>query len=243
MRTLGFLIVIFFFFSCKKQESLATSTATKSDSLILVSDSATNGNAKKLKIDTVFFSYDEKTKLNDYALISVLDKKYTEDSIASATFKIDFMFKKQLVYSHQLKVKNIDNGSEWYGNLELDSISSTLKTITLGYPACGYLQREFLFYINPKTKSALVNQWESMSDSGWGTWSRVISGKQENFIFRTTSFSPKDDEIEEIGRAEYSDSIEFKLVHNRWIRIYKTPKGKVYRNEIKSFDAFHKIDG
>lgn len=242
MRVLSFLIIVIFFLSCKKEQSIDASSSIKLDSLTVVSDSTKNGDKTTLKKDTIFFSYNEKTKQNDYALISVLNRNYKEDSISSATFKIDFMFKKQLVYSHQLKVKNIDNGAEWYGNLELDSISSPLKTITLGYPACGYSQREFLFYVNPKSKSQLVHQWESMSDSGWGTWSQIISGNPENFIFRSESFSPKDDEVEDIGITEYSDSIEFKLVNNQWKQIHKTPKGKVYRSEIKSFDEFHKID-
>ena len=242
MRTLYFLIIPLIFFGCKKEELITESSSTKLNSPTVVNDSTENSIERRMKIDTVFFNYNEKTKLNDYALISVLEKNYTEDSISSATFKIDFILKKQLVYSHQLKVKNIDNGAEWYGNLELDSISSPLKTITLGYPACGYSQRDFLFYINPKTNSNLVHQWESMSDSGWGTWSKIISGKPENFIFRTESFSPKDDEAEDIGIAEYSDSIEFKLINNQWKQIYKTPKGKVFRSKIKSFDEFQKIN-
>lgn len=240
MKVLRFLIIALFFFSCKKEQPITMSSSTKSNSLTAFSDSTMKRNERRMKIDTVFFNYNEKTKLNDYALISILERNYREDSISSATFKIDFIFKKQLVYSHQLKVKNIDNGSEWYGNLELDSIASPLKTISIGYPACGYSQKKFLFYINPEAKSNLVYQWESMSDSGWGTWSQVISGNPENFIFRTESFSPKEEDSEDIGIVEYSDSIEFKLVNNQWKQIYKTPRGKIFRSITKSFDEFHK---
>jgi len=240
MRRLAVFSLFLFFFGCKKEQVITTeSSSTKSDSqTTIISNSIEND--KRQKTDTVFFTYDEKTKLNDYALISVLDRIYNQDSLSSATFKIDFISKKQLLYSHQLKVKNIYNRSEWYGSLELDSINSPLKTITLGYPACGYSQQEFLFYINPKSKSNLIHHWESMSDSGWGTWSQIISGKPEDFIFRTESFSPKEDEVEDIGIAEYSDSIQFKFVDNHWKQIYKTPKGKIYRSKILSFNAFHK---
>lgn len=240
MRIVAVFSLLIFCIGCKKEQPVSTETSSSKTNSVSTIISHSSENAKKQKIDTVFFTYDENTKRNDYALVSVLDRIYNQDSISSATFKIDFISKKQLVYSHQLKIKNIDNGAEWYGNLELDSINSPLKTITLGYPACGYTQYEFLFYINPKSKSNLIHHWETVSDGGWGTWSQIIAGKPEDFICRTESFSPKEDETEDLGIAEYSDSIQFKFVDNQWKQIYKTPKGKIYRSKILSFDAFHK---
>ena len=228
-------MAILHFFGCKKEQEKPV--LSKSVLKSLAKDSV--GSGVNRTIDTVYFNYNEDKTLNDYALISYLSKKYNEDSTSTAMVKIDFMCKKTLVYSHDFKIKNIDNGAQWYENLELDSISSPLKTITLGYPACGYLQQNFLFYINPKSKSNLIHQWESVSDSGWGNWSQIIAGTPEEFIFRSESFSPKDDASEDVGVLEYSDSIKFKLTNNQWTKVYKTPKGKVYRSEVKSFEEFH----
>ena len=245
MRTLFFLIVSLFFFSCKKEKPMKEILSTKLDLIKVDSDLTTNENKERIKTDTIFFNYDEKVKLNDYALISILDKKYTEDSISTATFKIDFMLKKQLVYSHQLKVKNIDNGSQWYGNLELDSVASPLKTITLGYPACGYAQQNFLFYTNGERNNLIYN-WTSSSDSGWGEWGKIVTGRPDNFVFRIEAFVPDEEETindeDEKGIVQFSDSIHFYLKNNSWVKSLKTPKSKVYRSKKLSFNKFHKLN-
>jgi len=194
---------------------------------------------KPILEDTIFFVYDEKSKWDDFALVYLLDNKYTKDSICVATFKLDFKSNTKIIYSKTLQINRVDEGSEWSGVLELDSIASPLKRLSFGYPACGYLQNNFLFYIN-KSDSNLIHQWDSSSDSGWGYWSEVVSGKPEDFYFRTESFSPVDETVndDELGLNEYSDSIHFKLENNKWNTIYKTPKGKVYRSKKISFTNF-----
>jgi len=60
-----------------------------------------------------------------------------------------------MIYSTPLFIKGIDKESEWYGQLELDSVASPLRTITLGYPACGYIHDNFLYYIKEKQSQFL----------------------------------------------------------------------------------------
>ena len=84
----------------------------------------------------------------------------------------------------------------------------------------------------------MIHQWQSMSDSGWGTWGQILPGNSTNFYFRTESFSPKDDS-EDLGVAEYSDSIHFELKSNVWQKTLETKKGEIYRTKEVDFNAFH----
>jgi hypothetical protein len=220
--------------SCKKEEQKAVANIVKTDSLSVA--------VKTISADTIFFTYDEKWKAKDIALVYLLDKKYNKDSICTATFKIDFKDNRRAtIFSKTLKIRSMDyEGSEWYGYLELDTIASPLKRIGYGYPACGYTQNNFLFYIDEK-KPGLIHEWTSGNDSGWGYWSEVVSGKPQDFYFRTQSFSPVGDSAQdEFGLNEYSDSIHFKFENNKWKKTYLTPKGKVYRSKKVAFDTFYK---
>jgi hypothetical protein len=202
---------------------------------------------KSTLIDTIFFSEQEQLKWNDFALVYLLDKKYSKDSICTGTFKVDFKNKdKATVFSKVFKIKVVDEGAEWSGSLELDSIASPLKRIDFGYPACGYTQNHYLFYVDGKN-SNLVHEWYSSGDSGWGYWSEVISGKPEDFYFRTENFSPVDDGSTtdgdyEFGLDEYLDSIHFKLESSKWRKVRLTPKDSVYRSRKVKFDEFYKQD-
>jgi len=219
MKNVTLIFTLLLIIGCKKENKNQLDLGMDNSDKV----SSSRFDKKPVLEDTIFFVYDEKSKWNDFALVYLLDKKYTKDSVCEATFKIN----------------GVNEGSEWFGELELDSIASPLKRLSFGYPACGYLQNNFLFYIN-KSDSNLIHQWDSSSDSGWGYWSEVVSGKPEDFYFRTESFSPVDETVndDELGLNEYSDSIHFKLENNKWNTIYKTPKGKVYRSKKISFTNF-----
>ena len=199
--------------------------------------------AKSTLIDTVFFSEKEQLKWNDFALIYILDKKYDKDSVYTANFKIDFKNGDRLIGSSAFRVRGVDQNEEWSAGLELDSVASPLKRLDYGYPACGYTQYHFLFYVDGKN-TKLVHEWNSGSDSGWGTFSGIVSGKPEDFYFRTESFLPDEDENggEEMGINEFSDSIHFKLENKKWKKTYLTPKGKVYRRRKLTFNQYNKQD-
>lgn len=233
MRELVSILAILMVISCKKKDEIIAVNPIKADSLaVKVIPSST---------DTVFFNYDDKFKLNDFALIYLLDKAYDKDSMATVTFKVDFKNRDIIVFSKTLKIKGISEGSQWYGNLELDSIASPLKTISFGYPACGYSQKHFMFYVN-SSKSSLVHQWESTSDGGWGTW-LLVTGKPEDFCIRTESYEPLDETTEnEMGLNTFSDSVRFIFENDRWKKMYLTPKGKIYRSRKVPFMEFHNMN-
>lgn len=235
MRRIIILFTLFLLAACKKETNLQNQNGNTNTLTVI---QKTN-EPKTVAPDTIFFSDDNFKKKDEFVLATLLDQKYQKDSLCIASFKLDFIKDRTLVYSHNIQIEGMDKGSVWSGNFELDSISSPLRKLSFGYGACGYMQYHYLFYINDKSAD-LVHQWESMSDSGWGTWGKIVSGVPQNFYFRTESFSP-DDDNEEMGIAEYSDSTHFELKNNKWDRILLTKKDKIYRSKKVSFNQFHNI--
>ncbi|MCF6131550.1 hypothetical protein [Flavobacterium wongokense] len=239
MKRIASLLVLLAIISCKKENQLNNSVIAKTDTVAI--------EKKSIAPDTIFFTYDDKTKWNDFAVVYLLDKKYSEDSICTATFKIDFKgYNRQANFSKTLKIKGVDEGAEWSGELELDSVASPLKRIDFGYPACGYTHNHYLFYIDGNN-SNLIHEWFSSWDSGWGYWSGVVSGEPQDFYFRTESLSPVEESSTAEGDYEYAsneftDSIHFKLENNKWKKIFLTQKDKVYRSRKVKFEEFYKQD-
>ncbi|MGX7667787.1 hypothetical protein [Flavobacterium pedocola] len=233
MKPLFFFFLLVLLNGCKKE---APTLSQEMNSPTVIAPQAKP--STETETDTIFFSYEKTAKWKDYVLVHLLNRTFDKDSICTARFKLNFMTEQSLVASHDLEIKGYDIGSGWSGNFELDSVASPLKRIHLGYPACGYIQSNFLFYTAAK-KIDLVYQWDSMSDSGWGSWGEVVSGTPQNFYFRKQSYSP-DDNDEDMGINEFSDSTHFELKNNRWVKTIITPEGKAYRSKKISFDDFHK---
>ncbi|MEW5676608.1 hypothetical protein ABGT15_09870 [Flavobacterium enshiense] len=238
MKKICLIFTLLTLISCKKENTLQD-TVTESHHSKFKSHTTT-----RVSIDTAFFSYDSKRRQNDYVLVYVLQKQYDKDSICKATFRLDFVQNQKRMYSRNVVVNGFYLGAAWYANYELDSVASPLKSVNVGVEACGYTQTHFLFYIDGK-KSDLVHQWESMSDSGWGSWSEIISGTPNDFYFRTEAFLPADetpDENEEWGINTFSDSTHFQLKNGKWIKTQLTEKGKTYRSKKLTFNEYNKID-
>lgn len=234
MKKIIVLFTLFFLASCKKETNNQKHNFPTNPRKINVKTVA----SKTASVDTIFFSYDAK-KYDDYVLATLLNEKYLKDSVCVTDFKLDFIQNHNVVYSHNIQIKGLDKDSNWYGNFELDSISSPLRTLTLGFEACGYAQHNYMFYINDKNTS-LVHQWESMFDSGWGTWGQIVSGTPQNFYFRTESLSPEGDN-EDMGIAEYSDSTHFELKNNKWDKTVLTDVGKIYQSKKMSLNQFYEV--
>lgn len=240
MKKLTPLFVILLLISCKKEDTRQNDIAKNNTSISDYKSIETTSVAT----DTAFFSYDSENRHNEYVLVHVLQKKYDKDSICNAQFRLDFIQNRKQIHTQDIEIKGFDEGSAWFAGYELDSVASPLKRVSVAYEACGYIQTHFLFYIDGK-KSDLVHQWESMSDSGWGFWSEIVSGTPTNFYFRTEAFSPSDETAEgddEWGFNEFSDSTHFQLKNRKWEKTLLTEKGKIYRSKKVTFNKFHKVD-
>ena len=102
-----------------------------------------------------------------------------------------------------------------------------------------------LFFIK-KEKLQLVHQWESVFDSGWGSWVEIHNPEEtsepQSFYCKTVSFEPSDDatEEEEKGILSYSDSTVFRLKNNQWRKQLITTKNLPYFKKEMTFNEYHK---
>ena len=198
-----------------------------------------------LKTDTVSVYNEGEPSKENYILANLLEQKADKDSVVTAKYQLDFYQNKTKITSSKITVKGIDKGSEWGAILglgEQNIKSSPFIQIRLGYPACGYNQNNYLYYLK-NHDIQLVHEWYTMSDSGWGSWVEFgnppAKATPESFYCKTVSFEP-DDNDENMGTVTHSDSIVFRLSGNRWKSQLLSAKNKNYFKKKMSFDEFHK---
>jgi hypothetical protein len=158
---------------------------------------------------------------------------------------LDFYENKEKKASTKVTIDGYQKGSEWgadYGLATATSKNKSFIQITFGYPACGYNQSNYLYHLENKDLQ-LVYQWDSMTDSGWGSWVEFMtpdSKDSETFYCKRVSFEPEDDS-DDMGKVTYSDSIVFRLSGNRWKSQLLSAKDKVYFEKKMPFNEFHNI--
>ena len=167
-----------------------------------------------LRTDTIFLS-NEKNAEFTHILANLTELNADKDSILTSKFRLDFYQNKIKIASSRINITNYEKGAEWETSCGLTNASgknSAFIQIGFGYPACGYTHENYLYYLK-NNNLQLVHQWQSMSDSGWGSWTEfasITSGKDpESFYCKTVSFEPGNDDNEDSGILTYSDSIRF----------------------------------
>ncbi|WP_317174440.1 hypothetical protein [Flavobacterium sp. MR2016-29] len=197
-------------------------------------------------MDTVIVNTEEETSKSNYILAYLLDQKMDKDSVITGKYRLDFYFDKTKTAETKITIKGIEEGSEWsvvYGLGEQSTKSSSpFIQISFGYPACGYNQSHYLYYLK-NNDIQLVYDWYTMSDSGWGSWVEFenpsAKANPESFYCKTVAFGP-DDNDENMGTVTYSDSIVFRLSGNHWEKQLLSAKDKPYFQKKMSFDDFYK---
>nr|WP_199001315.1 hypothetical protein [Flavobacterium sp. ASV13] len=199
-----------------------------------------------LKTDTISISEDETISKNAFILAHLVDQKADKDSIVTAKYRLDFYLNKTKTADSKITIKGIQKGSEWsasYGLTSATAKNSNFIQVSFGYPACGYAQNNYLYYLK-NSDLQLVHEWDSMTDSGWGSWvefeNSTSKANPESFYCKTVSFEPDDDD-ENMGTVSHSDSIVFRLNGNQWKKQLASTKNKTYFEKKMSFDAFHGI--
>lgn len=237
------LLILLLLIGCQKPKSESQITKaipeTKTETIAIKEESL-------VKPDTISISEGEETSKNNYILAQLLDQKADKDSIVTANYRLDFYQNKTKTASSKITIKGIDKGSEWGATQGLTSASyknSPFIQISFGYPACGYNQNDYLFYLKDNDLQ-LVHEWYTMSDSGWGTWiefeNPTTKANPESFYCKTVSFEP-DDNDENMGTVSHSDSIVFRLSGKHWKKQLLSAKDKSYFQKKVSFDEFHSI--
>jgi hypothetical protein len=198
-----------------------------------------------------------------------------KDSSKTVYFKINF-FKKNLLkhsYSYVSKRDFQSDESEWNGDNEFMSNQSKTKNdyrfikLGYGYPACGYGQKNFLFFVDTNNFQ-LVAQWDSGFDVPYSADNEFFptfnENKVINFYSKFVSAGPdetaennvafgedyKEDiannsinkqkgEDNEIYLFEFSDSTTYIFKNEKWKIKLETPKGKVYKSIKKTTKEYY----
>ena len=235
-----FLFFLFLLISCQKH------TPEKRQSF------ANSGNKKEiiapkeiiLKTDTISILENGEYSKNSFILAHLLELKTNKDSVVSTKYRLDFYSNKTKTVSSNIAIKNYEKGSEWsafYGLTSTDFKNSPFIQVNFGYPACGYLHNNYLYYLKDNTIE-LVDQWQTVTDSGWGSWMEFVNpsgkAKPESFYAKIVSFEPTDDN-EDFGILTYSDSTVFRLKGTHWQKQLLSEKEKPYFEKKVSFNDFH----
>jgi hypothetical protein len=200
---------------------------------------------KFIKTDTISISTGEENATGNYVLANLLDQKADKDSIVTVKYRLDFYENKEKKASSKVTIEGWQKGSEWgasYGLATPTNKNTSFIQISFGYPACGYNQNNYLYHLK-NNDLQLVYQWDSMTDSGWGSWVEFVTPNEkdsESFYCKRVSFEP-DDNDEDMGMVSYSDSIVFHLSGNKWKSQLLSVKDKSYFEKKMPFNEFHNI--
>ena len=236
------LFILLIFTGCQKEQKTGQAKSYNSIEVPKV----TENNVKEeisLKTDTILLSEDKKATVT-HILAHLTEQKADKDSIITSKFRLDFYQNKNKIASSKVTIQGYQKGSEWSGSYGLNDASenSSFIKVDFGYPACGYVFDNYLYYVK-NNDFQLVHQWQSMSDSGWGSWTEFVSNESKKdpqvFYCKNVSFEPGDDDSEDSGILKYSDSISFSLKGNRWQKKLLSAKDKPYFEKKMSFDEFH----
>ncbi|MCP2026287.1 uncharacterized protein YcfL [Flavobacterium sp. HSC-32F16] len=199
---------------------------------------------KALKIDTIGISGND-VKSN-YIVASLLKNTVNKDSTETVQYNLDFYVNKEKITSESFTINDYVKDSEWIANYGFspddDSSVSPFIQLDFGFQASGFLQKQYLYFLNKK-EIQLIHEWESSNDAGWGNWTEFLNVNPkkvtQSFYFRNISFMPKNDDDSNIGIASYSDSTKIYFENNHWKKQLLTPKDKIYRKKEITWDDFY----
>lgn len=230
------IIGLLFIFACNKKEKkqiLAENITSKTVNEIV------------LKTDTLKLSFDKDLVEDDFILIKLLEKNFTNDSIEESKFRFDFYRNGKLENNFFVNVNFLAEGSDWHGNslfyFSEKHAYSPYIIVTNAYPACGYTQTNFLIDVR-KEKIQLIDTFYSVGDGGWFTSTTFKEISTSKLGARQENYWQEEDDNDEMGTLTYSDSVNYILKNKKWIKKYITPKDSIYKKQKISFDAMHNIE-
>lgn len=239
-----YLFVLALLAGCQKEKTAAEAASInpeKKTEITLAKEE------KFLKTDTIAISEGDETSKNNYILAHLLDQKADKDSIVTQQYQLDFYQDKAKTVSSKITIEGYQKGSEWGASYGLSSSTAAKKSsfvqVSFGYPACGYTQNNYLYYLKDKDLQ-LVYEWDTMSDSGWGSWVEFTPSTDKSetgsFYCKRVAFEP-DDDNEDMGTAKHSDSIVFRLKNKHWTKQLLSAADQTYFEKKMSFNEFHEI--
>ena len=240
------------FISCDKKKEIIASTVLKkiekNEIKVNSIDAETN-----LKTDTIILDYKNNFNRADKILIrrnkTIKSKKDGE----TIFYSLDFYKKGSKFYSHSYVSKNVYEGEDWSGYDEFftDTIAKISDkrfiNVSVGVPACGYNQNNFLFFLGEKGVQ-LVCEYQSMGDGIYSTSddflpifvnNKVVSFTRKNVSIDSDESKPFDDANENLV-VTFQDSMGYTYQNDIWKSKNLSPKGKIFRKLFTSYKKYFK---
>jgi hypothetical protein len=241
-----FLLSVFLItLSCQKK---TTTTQENKDLPVTQTDTVENVSEKDIQIDTipVIISSERKQK-STFVVAKLLSKEPDAKGTETAEFELEFYKKKNKTATTNITVNNYAKGSKWRaieGLADEKAMgNSPFLKLRLLHKDPKFLKHDYLYFIK-NNEAQLIIQWAGINDLGWGEWLDIHNPNQkiepDYFYCKTGSFKEIDTTDNEIGMLSYSDSIEFRLKNNKWIKELKSKKNTPYYNKEMNFNEVYK---
>ena len=207
---------------------------------------------KVLKIDTLVFEKLMKLKIADKVLAVALKTGFTKDSIEITSCRLDFYFKNKLIQCIPVETYTSHEDAIWslyedvFTNKKSKNSDNRFFEISYGVAACGFAQSNFLFFVENKDFQ-LVSKYDSVGDGPYGDYfdfepyfvgNKILYFNSKRVVVDTDESKPYNDENEDLV-ITFSDSTLYKLNYGKWSSELKTPKGKPYRKELKTYKELY----
>ncbi|MCF6129705.1 hypothetical protein L1S35_08470 [Flavobacterium sp. AS60] len=249
MEKLLFLALIPFLFSCKDGKNPineipdqfhSTGKLAGIDTLHLYDN--------VLKVDTLVFEKFKKLNIADKVLAVALKTGYSKDSIEITSCRLDFYLKNKLLQCIPVNTYTSHEDPMWslYEDVFINGKSKKADNrffeISYGVPACGFTQSNFLLFVE-NHDFQLVSKYDSVGDGPYSDYfgfephfvgDTVLYFTSKRIVVSGDESKPYNEENEDFVIA-FSDSTLYTLNHGKWSGKLKTPKGKPFRKEFKTY--------
>jgi len=253
MKKLLFLTILILLFSCKEDKKSIDDLRNPNDKTDqLVAIETLNLYDKSLKIDTLVFEKLKNLNVLDKVLAVTLKTGFTKDRIEINFCRLDFYCKNKLIQSIPVETYASSEDPIWsmYENVFTNDITknsdSRFFEISYGVGACGYVQSNFLFFVENNVFQ-LVSKYDSVGDGPYGNYvafnpnfvgNEVVSFSSKKVVIDSDETKPYNEENENFV-ITFFDSTIYKMKHGKWSGQLKTIKDKAYKKDFKTYKELY----
>jgi hypothetical protein len=253
MRKLFYLALLLFLFSCKEDKKSThelRDSSNKRDKLVGID--TLHLYDKALKIDTLVFEKLKSLNVLEKVLAVSLKTGFSKDSIQINSCRLDFYFKNKLIQSIPVDTYASSEDPIWsiyedvFMNDTTKNSDSRFFEISYGVGACGYVQSNFLFFVD-NNLIQLVSKYDSVGDGPYGSYvafnpnfvsNEVVSFTSKKVVIDTDESKPYNDENENFVITFY-DSTIYTFNFGKWSGQLKSVKDKPFRKEFKTYKELY----
>lgn len=246
------LLFLLIFISCKDgKDSTDENLKALDETNLMVETDTLFHDEEFLRKDTLVFEKLKKINVFDKVVATTLKKVYTKDSIEVTQCRLDFYRENEIISSIPITASTSEEGiwslyEDLFPDEKREVFDNRFFEISYGYPACGYTQSNFLFFTE-NNKLQLISKYDSSGDGPYGdllefepkfVGNKIVSLSSKKVQIDSDESKPYNEENENLIRV-FSDSVAYTYNSGKWTAKPKTPKGKIFRKEYKTYKELY----